>query len=69
MTIGPSKQLLGVDWLNHQLIKPSKYPPNFVPRGATPVIGVDRGVPDGDYTCRGFYKDGVFNIQEIIHES
>jgi len=62
-----SKQLLGVDWFGYELLKPSKYPPNFIPRGATPVIGIDQGSPDGDCTCRGFYKDGVFHVQEVKH--
>ena len=43
----------------------SEYPADFVPAGATVLIGIDEGSPDGDCTVRGFYKDGEYHIQDV----
>ena len=48
------------DWL-----KTSEYPKDFIPRGGEIFIGVDPASQDGDCTVKGFYKDGVFHVQEV----
>ncbi len=48
-----------------QAILTSPYPPEFIPAGATPIVSVDVGSPDGDCTIRGFYKDGELHVQAV----
>ena len=60
--------LLGANsFFKKEWVKPSKYPSDFIPAGAEVFIGVDQGSPDGDCTVKGFYKNGVFHVQEIEH--
>ena len=46
-------------------LKPSDYPSDFIPIGAEVFIGVDKESPNGDYTAKGFYKNGEYHIQEV----
>ena len=61
-----------LDCLRQSLLELGKddTPANYIPAGATIITGYDESNGD-DYGCtvRGFYKDGVFHIQEIeYHE-
>jgi hypothetical protein len=43
----------------------SEYPSNFIPKDAKILIGVDYGKDGTTTTVKGFFKDGVYHIQEI----
>lgn len=49
--------------------KPSEYPGYFIPKEGIAVTGVDESKNgDSNATVKGFMKDGVFHIQEIIYD-
>ena len=50
---------------NKEYVKQSEYPADFIPVGGKVFIGVDEGSQDGDYTVKGFYKDGEFHVQSV----
>ena len=64
-----SALLCGNHVLNPELIKTSTYPADFIPNGASLLIGVDEGSPDGDCTVKGFYKDGEYHIQSVEYRN
>lgn len=56
-----------MNFIDKKDIPLSPYPSNFIPEGAELLLGVDPAAVGGDTTVKGFYKDGEFHIQEIIH--
>lgn len=60
---------------NHQIDEESDIkdnsacPADFIPNGASLLIGVDEGSPDGDCTVKGFYKDGECHIQSVEYRN
>ena len=74
-----SKELLGVqtqddadilkaaypEWYKLWSSIQSPYPSDFIPKDGEVFVGVDMGSPDGDYTVKGFFKDGAWHIQSF----
>lgn len=53
-------------------LKRSEHPKNFIPAGATPIVGMDPASDKSDdktTLVKGYVSDGVLHIQEIVtHE-
>ena len=43
----------------------SDYSADFIPAQGKLIIGTDIGSPSGDCTVKGFYKDGIYHVQEL----
>ena len=44
----------------------SEYPSDFMPKDSKIIYGLDKGAGDTSCEVKGFCKDGVFHIQEVI---